>query len=260
MNCAPSKDYINGSCFSYEDLQTIALTLNEKMNLKIDIALDKPRLLYEISKVFKSCNNQMCWLENKVLKNLPNDILNNTFRPVGPKNSSTWLNTNDINNVMNQYTYSYPNFKFMGALPYDFYTYYSHIRTFSFLKPEKTIYGFIINLDKHYQSGSHWVALYINLTTMVVYYFDSVGKKPGKAIKKFIYDFLQYVKVYYDINTDKFIAKYNTTKHQKENTECGVYAMNFLIKLLHGVSFKKIVNSKNLSDINIRKCRKEYFN
>ena len=52
------------------------------------------------------------------------------------------------------------------------------------IKKGKYKLGVIFNLDEHYKSGSHWVALYADLNKDQVYFFDSYGKKPEKRIRK----------------------------------------------------------------------------
>ena len=48
-------------------------------------------------------------------------------------------------------------------------------------------------------------------------------------------------------------------KHQQGNSECGVYSINFILRLLKGKSFDHIT-SKRLSDEKVNKCRNVYFN
>jgi hypothetical protein len=147
----------------------------------------------------------------------------------------------------------------------------------------------VINLDEHDKSGSHWVALYTDLKKNQVYFFDSFGKKPGKKIKKFINKIISYL--YYkkynnnikiggmlsDIKklTDKnirtelknqlfnkltgFDIRYNTKQHQFGNSECGVYSINFILRLIKGdETFDDITNNITKDD-KINECRKEYF-
>ena len=53
--------------------------------------------------------------------------------------------------------------------------------------------------------------------------------------------------------------RYNPIQHQKGQTECGVYSINFLLRLLKGESFTEIIHRK-MSDHEINKCRDYYFN
>jgi Ulp1 family protease len=120
--------------------------------------------------------------------------------------------------------------------------------------------GTVINLDYHNQSGSHWVALYADLAKHEIYYFDSYGIRP----KPEIVDFIKKIKTFCDNkckhekkNPDT-IVKYNRTRHQYENSECGVYSINMILKMLKGVAFDKH-NKVKIKDKLINRCRYKYF-
>lgn len=138
----------------------------------------------------------------------------------------------------------------------------------------------VINLDVHTQGGSHWVALYTDLQKGQIYYFDSFAKKPSKRTKKFINKILKYLyKKNYnkDININslietikssnenkdlknlkKFDIRYNNIQHQFNNSECGVYSINFIVRLVSGESFDEI--TQNITkDNEMNKCRTKYF-
>ena len=57
---------------------------------------------------------------------------------------------------------------------------------------------------------------------------------------------------------EDIVIKYNTFKHQFKNSECGVYSINFILRLLKGEKFKKITEEITLDD-DINKCREVYF-
>lgn len=292
--CAPSKKFEDGSCFSLESLKLIANKYNDKYKLnRINISDNKKDLVNELTKAFSnSCNSQLCWLRLDLVKNLKNeDILENTFRPPGPPKKYDWLSTTNINDVLSQYEEKYPDFVFLGAVPNDFEELsilgLSNINFDDFIKDNKSKIGLVINLDTHDQSGSHWVALYSDLINNKIYYFDSVGKKPGKRIKKFNNNLLKYMykkKYNKDINIDgiigllnkseknisskyykilnnklkEFDIRYNNIQHQQNNSECGVYSINFILRIVKGESFDDI--TKNItSDDEVNKCRKVYF-
>ena len=59
-------------------------------------------------------------------------------------------------------------------------------------------------------------------------------------------------------DTNNIDIRYNTNRHQYKNSECGVYSMNFIIRLLRGEGFAKIEKSKVIDD-EMNKCRKVYF-
>lgn len=276
--CAPSKKFTDGSCFTLDHLVEIAMQYNKENNDMIDIVHDKKILLKELTNKMRKkyeCSDQICWLGTKEVKKLNNnDIKYNTFRPIGPKKQYDWLSTNDINSAMSQYMMKYKDFKYLGTLPYDFEELeYTGIDDINLKELEKTTprIGMVINLDEHDQPGSHWVALYTNLTNNKVYYFDSFGKKPGKRVTKFIRRILTYMhnkRHNTHFNVDMFMKKYhksneydvryNQIQHQLKNTECGVYSMNFIIRLLNNEDFDMIVDNIT-RDEEMNACRKEYF-
>ena len=190
--CAPSKKYVDNSCFTLESLIKIANKYNETHTDKININENKANLVKEIgNKLSKSCSDQVCWLRTDLLKSINDDDIHiNTFRPSGPRERYEWLSTTHINDVLEQYHNKYSNFMFLGAVPYDFQELsvlgLNNIDFDDLIKNKKHKIGLVINLDEHNQRGSHWVALYTDLLKNKIYFFDSVGKPPGKKIKKFI--------------------------------------------------------------------------
>jgi hypothetical protein len=292
--CAPTKKYTDGSCFTIESLKLIAENYNKINKDKINISNNKEKLVKELENKLTECHkNQSCWLKLDIVKELENKEINeNTLRPEGPNKKYEWLSTTHINDVVSQYQEKYNDFLFLGAVPYDFEELPIGINNINFSdleKKNKTKLGMVINLDEHDKSGSHWVALYTDLKKNQVYFFDSFGKKPGKKIKKFINKIISYL--YYkkynnnikiggmlsDIKklTDKniraelknqlfnkltgFDIRYNTKQHQFGNSECGVYSINFILRLIKGdETFDDITNNITKDD-KINECRKEYF-
>lgn len=295
--CAPGKKYDNISCFSIESLKTIAKEYNNANNKNnaINITNDKKELVNQIYNKFKNkCSTQTCWLKTDIVKNIKNDeIHKHTFRPVGPNAKFGWLSTTNINDVIEQYEKLHDNFLFLGTVPYDFQEILElGFNNFNFEKEYsngKTKLGMVINLDESHQSGSHWVALYADLKDNKVYFFDSVGKPPRKKIKKFINKIINYlykkhqqllisvgdiiniinkiekkkIKLEYFTNLfnilKDFDIRYNNIQHQFKDSECGVYSINFIIRLVKGESFDEII--KNITtDDKMNECRQVYFN
>jgi len=189
------------------------------------------------------------------------EILENVvFRPEGPQGKFDWLSTLDINNVLTQYQNKYPDFVFLGAVPMDFedldYLPFKNIDFNSFYNDQKYKLGVIFNLDESYKSGSHWVSLFINLKEGQIYYSDSYGTRPEKRVAHFINKVVDYLKKKGLYNID---IRYNKTQHQQGNSECGVYSINFILRLLKGKSFDYITR-KRLTDQKVNKCRMTYFN
>ena len=288
--CAPSKKYIDGSCLSEQSIRKIVKAYNNKNKDRIDISLPKKALLDKLNeKLSDQCSHQVCWLRLEFIKELYDNDINNSFRPEGPPKKYDWLSTININEVLEQYQEVHSEFLFLGAVPYDFEDLpILGLNKLNFKELEenhKTKLGLVINLDEHYKSGSHWVSLYFDLKKYQIYYFDSVGKQPRKRIKKFITKVVKYLykKMYnenisinkllknkilknnkqnilnkYLKNIQKIDINYNSVQHQTEDSECGVYSTNFIIRLLEGETFSDISNNI-IKDEDMNKNRKLYF-
>jgi len=217
---------------------------------EISFSKSKKKLWYSIYNRLKNiCSYEYCWLDLDFIneiddKNLREKIKYFTFKPKMTKTKRDWLNTQDINNVLQQYQELFPTFKFIGALPSDFYK----VTTVDYnqvLKYDKI--GLVFNLDEHNQPGSHWVAFLVDNKMGTLEYYDSVGKLPNKNIQTFINEMSEYLKK----NGYNYNKLYNTKKHQYENTECGVYSIYFLIQRLFGFDFeyvtKKVVKDKQMN-------------
>ena len=59
-------------------------------------------------------------------------------------------------------------------------------------------------------------------------------------------------------NIEGFDIRYNSKQHQFNNSECGVYSINFIVRLVSGESFDEITNNIT-KDPKMNECRKSYF-
>lgn len=291
INCAPSKKLENGSCFTLETLIDIAHSFNSYIIMKlinkqkIEIINNKQYLIEQLTDRLKDiCKNELCWIKQDFIKNTKNkkEILNNTFRPQAPNGRFTWLSTSNIDKVINQYHDIYKDFKFLGAVPMDFdKLLFLGIKNLNFDNLyNNNIYkiGIIFNTDNHNQTGSHWIALFANLKEFKIYYFDSYGEPPENRVREFVKRIAVWCHKKHKNKhlppSDKFMVpnkknnyeqltycdiRYNTKKHQKGNSECGVFSINFILRLLKGVSFDEH-NNLRIPDEDINTCRSVYFN
>jgi hypothetical protein len=290
--CAPSKIYNNGSCFDEHSLKQIANNYNNINEKKIDVSLSKQELVKNLEeKLSNKCSDQVCWLRLDFVKKIDNDDLyENTFRPVGPANKYDWLSTTHINDVIKQYHYVHNEFLFLGAVPYDFDDLHvlgiSNLNFNELEMNKKTKIGIVFNLDEHYKNGSHWVSLFADLNKNQIYYFDSVGKKPKKRIKKFVNRIFKYLynkkynkklhinnlinalnngstkensePILKNIHDGNFDIRYNHIQHQFKGSECGVYSINFIVRLVGGETFDDVINNITKDDA-MNENRKIYF-
>jgi hypothetical protein len=266
------------TCFTFEALEKIAKCWNRthsKNEDKIEIpkvknSANNRALWNRIDKKLKNiCNEEWCWIEQEFVRKVGNHDLDTLFRPKMPrswkKNKYEWLSSIDIESVMNQYEDKYPNFKFIGPVPIDFDYRYQvgkcivnelcNIKIKNMIKQKINKVGIIFNLDPHNKPGSHWVAMYLDLSKKVVYFFDSYGSAPPSEVQILI-ERLQ------EQSTDLgFELKYDYSKirHQYENSECGVYSIYFIIQLLEEKKTFNELQSHRIADEFVNNKRKYFF-
>ncbi len=272
-SCSPSNQDNKTTCFEFDELVKIATDWNKKNSddkIKIPKNKNRRQLWKEIDKRLKNkCSTEWCWIEQEFVNKLDRKELSGIFRPKMPKswkkNKYEWLNTNDIESVMEQYEEKYPNFRFVGPVPIDFDYEYSSgkciVDELCKLSIKRLMeegidkLGIIYNLDPHDQPGSHWVAMYLDLVKKAVYYFDSYGTAPPQEVQKLVERIQEQGK---ELNMD-IKYEYNQTRHQYQNSECGVYSMYFIIQLLEGKKTFNKINSKRIKDEFVNSKRKTYF-
>lgn len=228
----------------------------------------KSYLIHELhNRLKKVCDDQLCWIRQEFVKNIKDkkilkSIKKDTFRPKGPRGKFEWLGTSNINDVMTQYEKKIPDFKFLGAVPIDFDDISDmlpiNIKNLDYdklIESGKTKLGIVFNLDPHYKSGSHWVAMYSDLKEGSIEYFDSGKGKPNKRVTRLIDRIKDFIKKRYKKDAKILV---NDKQHQKKDSECGVYAINFVLRRANGESFNKI--TENITDDKtINQCRSVYF-
>lgn len=240
---------------------------NKKKTRKITTKNPK-HILIRLAELNKDCGNKLCLIK-KIFHNNP-DLYKNikkNYAPTAPSiwksDINTWLSTNDIRDVLNQYEESNSNFKFIGPSPID----WEHKKNIdqcvcnklcnidlqSELKNGINKIGIVFNLDEHDMSGSHWVAVFINSLDKHFYFFDSQGFRCPHRIKK----------LFHKINFNKdfhFFSNFNII-HQKKKSECGVYCIYFIIHMLKNNDFHHFTKpDKTIPDDQMQKKRYEYYN
>ena len=201
-------------------------------------------------------NDERCIIEQSALGvKEKKTLLNTYFRPGMPEEWKTdpdaWLSSDDIIHVMNQYEKAYPDFKFLGVVPIDFsapnpYTtgsvkkcmndQFCHVDLNTERQKGIRMIAAIFNLDPHYKDGSHWVALTIDLKRNCVCYFDSYGIEPPKQVARFMR--------YLTIQEPNLRLECNGRRFQYSNSECGMYSMYFIIRMIEGEAFKKFCKNR----------------
>lgn len=193
--------------------------------------------------------------EHSFVKALPfseaeqQELLQTYVRPAQPakwnQDPDMWLDSLNIADVMKQYEEANPQFEFLGPFPIDFAAPDPYqksgdpkclIREICGLRMEEALregtrsIGIIYNLDPHFKDGSHWVANYIDLPNHKCYYFDSYGYEPPKQIAVFM--------KWLTTQDPKMKLMYNARRFQLSDSECGMYSLYFIIRMLAGDKFR----------------------
>jgi len=193
------------------------------------------------------------------------------------RNINEWLSSNDIINVLRQYEDRYPAFRFLGPSPtdYDFmetptrcvWQSLCKFKLGRYIKAGKTKVGVVFNLDPHDLPGSHWVALFIDIPSRAILYFDSTGEPIHADILRFAEKVVEQSRALdppfvFNLGTDQN----HPVEHQFGDTECGMYVLFFIITMLESTNvretYKRLFrNAKNrFPDKQMERLRYEFFN
>lgn len=244
-----------------------------------------------------TCESEKCWIQQNFMQGgVNNELKDFTFAPEVPqtwkKNPSEWLSSMDILRVMKQYEHEYPCFEFLGPSPIDFdhkkmygQCVWDELCNFNLqeqLEKGKRKIGVIFNLDPHYKEGSHWVALFIYIGKQDmknvqkgkggsskcggIYYFDSYGDHSEPEIETFM---KRVQKQGRQLGISLPIRE-NTQRHQYSDSECGMFSLFFIIRMLLADGNPTVANSqkifeqlaleRKIPDEHMKRLRKTYFN
>jgi hypothetical protein len=273
LNCSPKKNPKNFTCYTDKSLHKLKKYWNMRhpdrkitSNNSVEIWQKLRNYMNDI------CSTEACWLRQKFIENnLDKDLRSYTFAPKSPaswkKNKNEWLSSVDIEKVMKQFEETYPGFVFIGPTPIDFdkkklynNCVWNELCNFdlkNYIKQNKKMIGVVFNMDPHYKSGSHWMCMMIDIPKSIIYYFDSNGDRHPKEIKKLFERIQQQGK---PLGIDFKFYENHPFEHQKGNTECGIYVLYFLIEILKGNKDYKYFTEQKITDDEMEKYRKIFFN
>lgn len=199
----------------------------------------------KMKNVYK-CETEYCAVKKLPLTPKERSNMLQYFRPEKPdewdSKPTQWLDSFNIEDVMNQYELAEPTFEFIGPVPIDFDSKAGmfgkciveelcKLDLTDISKRGKTKIGIIFNLDPHDEPGSHWVCAFVDVEGSAAYYFDSYGYEPPQEIV----DFLSRMKEQGIKN-----VYWNDIRHQRKGSECGMYCLFVIICLLRGRKFYDI--------------------
>jgi hypothetical protein len=288
MNCSPmvkNKTPIKDSCITPDVLQLLKTSYN-KFHKESPILTSNPVEIWkELKQRLKKCNKEDCWLKEIDDENVRKKIDEYIFAPDQPKEwkkkPNEWLSNYDIMDVLKQYEITHTDFHVIGPTPIDFDTrakdmggkcVWEELCKFNLLqyfKTGKKKLGIVFNLADHSDGGSHWMSMYVDLHDKYLFYMDSAGNKMPQEIETLV---KRIQKQGLEMSPPIHIHFYENCplEHQMGTTECGMYALYFIITMLTGESegkkfsnyYEKIAffKDKRIPDKYVKRLRSVYFN
>jgi len=177
-------------------------------------------------------------------------------RPTAPDSWKTkpdeWLSSDDIDAIEKQYARIFKNYYYVGTVPIDFgkksktgeclVDSLCSLDITALYKKGYTQIGIVFNTDKSTGPGKHWIALFCDIRPELEFpritYFDSYANKPEKEIQVLMNRW----KEQWDAtgtHTKPMQKTYNKTRHQRQDSECGMYCLYFHLCCLVGIPMDK---------------------
>jgi len=169
-------------------------------------------------------------------------------------NPEEWLSSEDIEHIEAQYEKLFKKYDYVGTFPIDFdkkdqtgkclVSALCSMNLRDLYKKGHTQIGIVFNTDVSTGPGIHWVALFCDIGPEFeeprITYFDSYGQKPEKEIKVLMQRWKeQWADV--GVHTKPMKVTYSKTRHQYEDSECGMYCLYFHFCCLLGIPMEERV-------------------
>ncbi len=274
--CAPGRQHDqNRSCLNPGDVNKLRLAWNRRHPSRRIRKGSKKAVLSRLRELTKEvCPGEACWASRPFVTSsqTAKRAVSAAHRPMAPRvwlsSPNEWLTSDDIDQVMHQYEVAYPHFVYLGSSPIDFdarprdrsekcvWARLCDLSIANELRKGKTEMAVILNADPHYKEGSHWMTLFVNLSQRYIFYFDSTGDPMPAEVKRLVSRLKDEAK---SLGLDLDVIE-SRRRHQRENTECGVYALYAVSELLGGHHTPASLMAKGIPDAEMFRFRKRFFN
>ncbi len=204
------------------------------------------------------CDTEVCVVEQNldILNDKQRRAVGTYYKRHGPANvvERKWLSNSDIDGVLSQLGARWPDFMHLHFQMRDFVKSYNELRELDlselFSGRYKT-FACVLNTDVSTGSGKHWVCLFGDFRhggSRTIEYFDSAGSAPmGEIIDWYTNVLSVRNEPVCSVNggdCDDVITfkQVTSVKHQKKNTECGVYVLYYIYSRLLGHPWSDFTN------------------
>lgn len=226
------------------------------------------------------CSDEQCWLDQPFMQtegggaDVKLSALESRFAPRAPKSWITkpneWVTNFDIKKVMDQYENAYECFKFIGPSAINFderneradgtcvWDDLCNFQLQNFIERKMHKIGIIFNTDVDSGDGEHWISMFINIAKAEIVFFDSVGDPPPPEVVALVDRIVAQSTAIFD-KPFTFVSL-DGVKHQKKNTECGVYSLYFITHMLKDMTSAAELRRTMLNDEHMSTYRQIFFN
>lgn len=238
----------NGECAPHLLNKTVAADICstresiDKLQKWLGSTALNPKKIIEEAKAKSGCESESC-LYTRV-PTLDKKDLEIRFTPRGPWNSTQWLSNDNIDDVLAAYNVKFPRFKHIEFQMRDFKAVGDELGKLDWCDLAKNYdcLGCVLNTDVTGGPGEHWTAFFVDFIRGTVEYFDSAAQTPHAEFTDLIVTTAHGLS---ECSGKKFVDEAVVQlEHQKENTECGVYSLYYIISRIHGVPFSRFRKSR----------------
>lgn len=229
---------------------------NKQYTDKIKVNQSKENLMNNLRERLQTqCQHPVC-LERvlqpeKINPKRPNEW---NYNPV------EWMTNLDIDDVLSQYERRFSHYRHLGTYCIDYDTKdmagrclaesVCNLNMITCVQNGISKVSVVFNLSKHYEPGSHWVALIVDTTNNEICYYNSGGRGPPRRIKTLMERLKKQL--------PNSSIRWNKHQHQKSTTECGMFVVHTIIQMIER-PFDDVIKDKKLDDTFVFRLRDVLF-
>lgn len=175
-------------------------------------------------------------------------------------NPDEWLSSLDIDAVEREFSRLFKKYHYVGAIPIDFdkknktgsciVSSLCSLNIKELYDKGKRQIGIVFNTDVSTGPGEHWIALFADIDPEYeharITYFDSYSKEPEAEIQRLMKRWAEQWDAT-GIHSKPTQLTYNKTRHQYQDSECGMYCLYFHYCCLVGIPMEKRVPDEVVS-------------
>jgi hypothetical protein len=199
----------------------------------------------------------------------------------GPADTNSPLTNKDIDMTLARWRRAFPRFCPVGFALMNFNDYASSLRDFDPAKARAAgadTIGCVLNTDKYGGSGKHWVCVFVDMRApaagarpWTVEYYNSTANKPPKSAAQWLTTTRNRLEAARAAEAGQpapapggrspgGVAEVlsRTAPEQRENTECGLFALHYIFARLRGATIEEL-RAHTLSDAKMRGFRSAVF-